>query len=328
VSEDDNVSRSGERSGSYEVWFLTFTDPASGAGYWIRSTFLGSKKAGHSAGAWFARFDPADPAACFGIHRTSSEWTFDPNSFDVRVGGTAMRSGHAKGALEGGGHTVRWDLTYDTGRPTWQLLPSPFYRGSLAPTKPLSPNPDTRFTGTVEADGTTHRIEKAPGQQGHLYGKKHAERWAWMACTDFPDEEATIQIVTAKSRRGPVTTPYLTSAGVLWRGEWIRLVKFSRRRDFGLGTWRVDLENHRYRLTGRVEAPARSLIRARYEDPDGVPRYCHNSEIASCRLALFERKAGGFEEVALLESRGSTHAEWAGRTPAPQVEREFDEVGP
>jgi hypothetical protein len=68
------------------------------------------------------------------------------------------------------------------------------------------------------------------------------------------------------------------------------------------------------------------LIRARYEDPDGRARYCHNSEVASSRLALFERRAGGFEEVALLESRGTTHAEWAGLTPASAVEREFVEV--
>jgi hypothetical protein len=43
-------------------------------------------------------------------------------------------------------------------------------------------------------------------------------------------------------------------------------------------------------------------------------------------LALFERKAGGFEEIALLESRGTTHAEWAGRTPATAVPHEHVEV--
>ena len=68
------------------------------------------------------------------------------------------------------------------------------------------------------------------------------------------------------------------------------------------------------------------MIRARYEDPTGTERWCHNSEIASSRLALFERRAGGFDEIALLESRGTTHAEWAGRTPAPQVERAFLEA--
>jgi hypothetical protein len=44
--------------------------------------------------------------------------------------------------------------------------------------------------------------------------------------------------------------------------------------------------------------------------------------MASCRLALFERRAGGYDELALLESRGLAQAEWAGRTPAAAVERE------
>lgn len=82
--------------------------------------------------------------------------------------------------------------------------------------------------------------------------------------------------------------------------------------------WRESLD--RYERLHQV-----SLLRARYEDPDGTDRYCHNSEIASCRLRLFERQAGD-RPVAELESIGTTHAEWAGRTPAEAVEREFTHV--
>jgi len=182
------------------------------------------------------------------------------------------------------------------------------------------------MTGIVASDGEVENIEAAPGQQGHLWGRRHAERWAWAHCGDFLDEETVVQAITAQARRGAFNTPYLTAIGVRWDGQWIRFTKMGRARDFGLGTWRIDMESRRYRLTGRIEAPARALLRARYEDPDGRPRYCHNSEIASARLALFERKAGGFEEVALLESRGTTHAEWAGHTPAAAVERSVIEV--
>ena len=82
------------------------------------------------------------------------------------------------------------------------------------------------------------------------------------------------------------------------------------------------------RYEGTFDAPEKGqyMISLAYRDPDGLARYCHNSEIASCRLALFERRAGGFEEVALLESRGTTHAEWAGRTPAAAVGREHVDV--
>jgi hypothetical protein len=326
VAEEDNVHRVAGRAGVYEVWFLTFTDPVTGRGYWIRSTYLAPKRGLPSAGVWFARFDPADPSLSFGIHRRSDTWAFSSSQFDVRVDGTFMASGMAQGSVEGGGHHASWELEYPTEGDTYHLLPEPLYRGSLIPTRPLSPNVDTRVSGWVSVDGQRSDLSKVPAQQGHVWGERHALRWAWAHCSGFIAEEAVVHAVTAQGRRGPMRTPFLTFAGVCWDGRWIRLTRVARKPDFGLGTWRVDLESRRYRLTGRIEAPSMALLRARYVDPDGTPRYVHNSEIASCRLALFERRAGGFDEIALLESRGTTHAEWAGRTPAPQVEREFIEV--
>jgi hypothetical protein len=328
VSEQDNLHKMTGRSG-YEVWFLTFTDPGTGVGYWIRSTYLVPKLGSHQAGVWFARFDPTHPSDTFGVHRRSDTWSISTQTFAVRIGGDClMSSGHTEGAVQAEGRTVRWELDYPTGGETYRLLPGAFYRAGIAPTKPYSPNVDTRVEGTVWVNGEAAQIRKAPGQQGHLFGSRHAERWGWAHCASFEGEEAVVHALTAQGRRGPITTPFITSIGVSWQGRWIRLFKVSRRRDFGLGSWRIDVENRRHRLTGRFEAPARAMLRARYEDPDGTARYCHNSEIASARLALFERRAGGFEEVAFLESRGTTHAEWAGRTPASSVEREFLEVGP
>jgi hypothetical protein len=327
VAEQDNIHRVAGRAGVYEVWFLTFTDPVTGRGYWIRSTYLAPKRGSASAGVWFARFDPADPARTLGLHRRCDNWSFSTEEFDVRIDGTFMASGLSEGSIQGAGHEATWKLGYPTGGDTYHLLPEALYRGKLASTKPLSPNVDTRVSGWVSVDGERSEITRAPGQQGHLWGERHALRWAWAHCNDFVDEEAIVHAVTAQGRRGLLTTPYATFAGVYWDGRWIRLRRVTRKRAFGLGAWHVDLESRRYRLTGRIEAPATALLRARYEDPDGSPRHCHNSEIGSCRLALFERRAGGFDEIALLESRGTTHAEWAGLTPARQVEREFLDVG-
>jgi hypothetical protein len=328
VSEQDNEPAWTGSPGTYEVWFLTCSDPASGVGYWIRST-LHAPDAGPPGGmVWFARFDRGDPAGTFGLHRRYAldAVTIAPDGFDVRIGDASFRSGHAQGSLEGAGRQVRWDLTFPTGDETYRLLPDVMYRGALAPTRPYAPNVSTAASGTVEVDGQTFEVEASPAQQGHLFGTRHAERWAWAHCASFDDEEAVVHALTAQGRRGPFTTPYLTSVGVRWQGRWVRLTKISRRRDFDLGRWRIDLGNRRFRLSGRIEAPAPALIRTRYEDPSGVPRFCHNSEVSSSRLALFERKAGGFEEVALLESRGTTHAEWAGRTPARSVPHEHLEV--
>jgi hypothetical protein len=334
VSERDNLPRWTGQAGAYEVWFLTLTDPATGQGFWIRTTLHAPSSGEPSAGIWFARFDPADPSGTFGLHEISTRLHVTEGMFDISVGdldapgGYAhMASGLAEGVVRGGGHEVSWDLRFPADlAETYRLLPPVMYRGSLAPTKPFSPNVDTRVSGTVTVDGMPVRLERAPGQQGHLFGARHAERWAWAHCVEFIDEEAALVALTAQGRRGPLRTPYTTFVGVRWQGAWVRLAGVSRKRPFGLGEWHLDLSNRRYRLTGRVEAPPMALLRARYEDPDGTPRWCHNSEIASCRLALFEKGAGGFEEVAVLESKGTTHAEWAGLTPATAVEREFVEV--
>jgi hypothetical protein len=325
VAESDNLPLA-SGTAVYEVWYLTFTDRETGRGYWVRSTHLLPRRGPASAGVWFARFDPADPAGTFGVHRTSPSWTIDADAFDVRIAGARMTTGHAIGGVEAEGRTVTWDVEWPTGEPTYRVLPAFMYRRGLAPTRPYAPNVDTRFSGEITVDGETSVVFEAVGQQGHLAGQRHAERWAWAHCGEFDGDEAVVHALTAQARRGPFDTPYLTAVGVRWHGRWIRLSKWGRRRDFGLGSWKVDVENRSFRLTGRIEAPARALLRARYEDPDGSFRYVHNSEIASCRLALFERRVWGFEEVALLESRGTTHAEWAGRTPATAVEREFVEV--
>jgi hypothetical protein len=328
VSEEENRPAWTGRPGGYEVWFLTCSEPAEGAGYWIRSTLHAPQRGDPYGMVWFARFDRADPNDTLGLHRRfgMESVKIAPEGFDVQIGDSVFRSGQLQGSIEGSGHRVRWDLQFDTGTETYRLLPDLMYRGSLAPTKPYSPNVQTAVSGVVEVDGTTHELRGAPAQQGHLFGIRHAERWAWAHCGAFDDEDAVVHAITAQGRRGPLTTPFVTSVGVRWQGRWIRLRKVSRRRDFGLGTWRIDVNSRRYRLTGRVEVTPTDLIRARYEDPSGLPRYCHNSEIASSRFTLFERRAGGFEELALLQSRGTTHAEWAGMTPARAVPHEHVEV--
>lgn len=333
MSESDNLPQWNQRPGAHEAWILTFTDPVSAHGFRIRTTLLAPSRGPLSAGIWFARLDPSDPSGTIGFHTRSSEWRSAPDAFDVVVGhpgaGFArMGSGVAEGEMGEGGHEASWDLRFTVDdHPTYRLLPGALYRG-IAPGGQLSPNVDARVSGTVSVDGRSYLIEAAPAQQAHEWGPRHPERWAWAHCSDFVGEEAVFHALTALGRRGPIATPYLTSVGLRWQGSWIRLTKASRRRDFGLGSWHVDMASRRYRLTGRVEAPAFALLRARYQDPDGSERFCHSSEIASCRLALFERRAGAFEEVAVVESRGTTHAEWAGRTPAHAVEREFVETDP
>jgi hypothetical protein len=315
--EEDNRPAWTGKPGRYEVWFLTMSDGSSG--YWIRYTLLAPQAGPAEGRLWFARFGRGDVKATFGINRRVpiEDVELASDDLEIRVGGGLLRSGHSQGAVSGGGHDVSWTLDFDTGAPSYRLLPDVLYRGGLAPTKPFAPNVDTAFSGRVVIDGETVPISSMPGQQGHLYGTKHAERWAWAHCGAFDQEEAVVQVLVAQGRRGPLMTPFTTFAGLMWQGRWIRFRGAARTRPFWLGGWRIDLSDRRYRLTGRVAGDPANMVQAEYHDPDGTPRFCHNTEVASARFVLFERGRAGFEEAVVLSSEGTTHAEWAGRTPAP-----------
>jgi hypothetical protein len=317
MAEADNLPAWTGRRGHYEVWFLTLSDGA--VGYWIRSTLLAQDEGPAECRLWFARFDRQDPGRTFALNRPFplDDSDLERSGFEVRFGGSSMRSGNVRGAISGDGHEVAWALDWTTGGETYRLLPDRLYRAGLAPTKPFSPNVDTAFSGRITIDGEVVPVEAMPGQQGHLYGTKHAERWAWAHCGRFQESDAVLQAITAQGRRGPLTTPFTTFVGLRRGGEWIRFSGLARKRPFWLGGWRIDLSNKRYRLTGRVAGDPALMVQARYVDPDGTPRFCHNTEVASSRFVLFERRGGGFEEAAELTSEGTTHAEWAGRTPAP-----------
>lgn len=303
------------------MWFLTLSRGRDA--FWVRYTIRAPVAGPPEPRLWFARFDRDDSARTFGVNAAAplEELILEPGLPGVRMGEAGFGSGHATGEIAGGGHRVSWDLRFPTGDPTLRLLPRALSGGRLAPTEPLVPNPDTRFTGEVTVDGERTSLEEVPGQQGHLYGSRHAERWAWAHCSDYEDDYV-LQAVSARGRRGPLRTPYATFAALRTERGWLRFRGMARRPSWGLGWWRVALRGRRHRLEGEVRASPKAMVRARYLDPDDAVRWCHNSEVASSRLTLLARREGGWREEAELVSDGTTHAEWAGLTPAPDVDRE------
>ncbi len=313
MSERHDVTEGGGGRVPQAARYLTFTDPASGQGFWLRAG-TGGGGWGDAAGVWFARFHPSDPGRTFGLHRA------------LDVADLPLGAGRAEGSVSGAGHEAAWSLRWEPGDAGVPLLPPGLAGRRHAPALPGATVSDAHVRGRITVDGETLELAAARGQEGRVTGSRVPDGWAWAHCASFEGERASIDLLVARLRRGPLASPDVTVASILWDGRAIRLRKVVRRRDWSLGVWRVDLSGRRYRLSGRVEAPARAIVRARLATPGGAGRFVHVTAIASARLALFERRAGGFEEVALFESRGATQAEWAGRTPAPQVEREVVEA--
>jgi hypothetical protein len=318
VTEADNRARWDGRRGRYEVWFVTLSRPDGRAGYWVRYSIRAPVSGPPESRLWFARFDRDRPDRTFGLNGPPPGVGAEirPGALPLLWGHATCEAGSARGALAGEGHQVRWDLGWDTSQEPFRILPPVFYRGLLSPTRPYSPNPDARVFGRIEVDGEEVALDGWPGQQGHVEGTRHAERWAWAACSAF-DGGYAVQALSAQGRRGPMAAPMLTFGGVRIDGRWVRLRGAGRRRTWTLASWDVRLRSKSYRLEGRVTADPEDLLQVRYLDPDDRPRWCHNSEVASSRFLLWERRAGGWQEVAELASDGTTHAEWAGTTPAP-----------
>ncbi len=337
MSEADNHRRwDGHSPGRYEVWYLTFNDPATGDGFWIRYT-LEAPVAGHGepyAQLWFARFasasgaDPARPT--FGINRRQPIATMvaatDP--FAVTIGASKLGHGHARGALSGAGHAAEWDLTWTPGD-TMRWLPSVMYRrGGLGETTALTPSPDLALAGSITVDGRRYQLDGAPGGQTHVWGSKHALAWGWGHCNAFTGAPgAALEMLTVRLERRGVRLPWMTVATLrLPGGDEVAFNRFDQallapRPERATGRLRFAATGLTAKLEGVFSAPAERIVRTEYVDPDGAPAWCHNTCAADLMLTLSRRVRGRWRVDRELFSAGRGHFELAGREPDLAVTR-------
>lgn len=337
MSEADNVRRySADTRGIYEVWYTTWNDPKTGQGFWLRFV-IESPVAGHGVPGfgdaqrgelWFARFDPKDPARTFGIHKRFADVRSSDAPFSLVIGDSELRHDRSTGRVAGGGHDVRWDLRWTPSAQTLRHYPDVMYSGPLgrAPTMVHAPNPRVPVSGTLQIDGETLVLDRAIAGQSHIWAKKHSTSWTWAHCTDFEGVgDGMFELIGAKLRRGPITTPNLVMVSLDFDGEQHRLNQY-RHIVLGRGSWR----------TGRIELTARSLdvkieavlscrpeqlVMAPYLDPDGTEAFCANTEIGDATITVSRRRGLGWKEYRRLEARGRMHFETGGPVRDPAVAR-------
>ena len=214
-----------------------------------------------------------------------------------------------------------WDLTWEPRLPAAEPV-HPVLRG-IARTLFSVPHPDVQISGTVAYDGRTLELDKVQGNQAHLYGSQHSERWAWTHCNDFatPDGEPVrdtffegVSVFVPRFGRpemGPNTPIVARIRGedMAFRGP-VAVTRTESR--FDLTTWHTEPSNRTHKLVAEVAAPRDTLVGVTYHDPDGREAYCYNSEVASMRLHVWERAGRGRNGWKLREtlvSDGRTHFE-------------------
>jgi len=325
---DNRLRWDGARRGFYEVYYLKWNDRSSNTAAWIRYTLTSPLRevADPYCELWGIFFDAAEPRRNFALKKRFpiSELSWSASPFALRIGEAELRHDTCRARIvdAGSGRSLAWDLRFDSADPTHRFFPAEWlYERGFPRTKILSPHCNGRFSGVVEAGERKIELADAPGQQTHIWGTKHAHRWAWGHCNAFEeDPEAVWEGLTAQLALGPFASPRLSLFYLKTRGEIHRFNALPRwllnRAAWDLGSWRFRFENESIRVEGEIDAPYESFVGVAYMDPDGEELWCSNSKVAPIRLSLYD--AFG-KPIGELTSRTSCAVEFVDRRVYEQV---------
>ena len=324
-----NALRWDGQPGHYEVWYLSLTDRASGCGVWIRYTMVAPSDGGQAtASLWLMAMEPDGNGAPIGRKATwpADALTARAEPFELRIADAVLTEGGADGAFE----DVAWSLSWAPDPHPAEHVHPLLQRARVAKTVLVLPQPDLAISGSVRWGDRELALDGARGGQAHIWGSKHANRWAWVHCND-------LETVAGEPRRGD----YVDGVSVFvprfgrelgpntpvvgrFAGEEFRSTSPVRVNGnpstFALSSWDFEARDGKRRIAVDVDAPRETLVGVTYTDPDGELAYCYNSEVASLRCRAYQRDRAeptGWRLVETLVAPGRAHFEYAQREPVP-----------
>lgn len=306
-----------------ETWYLTGCIPERRQAFWIRYTLWvptpGVWKSA-KASVWFFWFDRGDPTRNIAARSSVPLEKVDgghSSPFRLRIGEAELTSVSTHGQIEHSGGPVAWDLVWVPPLTTYQHVPWTLRLTGVVKSRICSPNLICGFAGSITVHGEKIRLTHAPGHQSHLGGPGQANEWAWAHCSAFTEDPgAVLELLTAKVTMLGQGLPDLTSIHLKTKGRMYRLngVNDLHRPENRISptSWSVfttvgkkGAESIRIDLSAR----AADLIGVEYRSPSDIPRWCYNSEVASCRVTI-ERAdplaPGGTRILERLSSDGTT----------------------
>ncbi len=301
------------RGGRLEVWYDTFTDPATGTGFWLHHELVAPDgAAGAELRGWLAVFPPDAPPS----------WErFGPvTGPDVDAERGVLRIGAVTATVDvrrGRSTHSSWELRCtDTARPLL-TFPAVAWRRELLPGAQIVPMPTARFTGSVTAGGRTWLLHGAPGAAARIYGHGSAERWAWLHADlgrgDVVEVVAAVPHRPGLRRLAPLPMVQLRLDGCDWPASpLVGAIGFRAR--LGLPRWEVRGRVGDRRLAVTVHQPPERCVAVDYHDPDGSTATCTNTERADATVVLERRVGGRWRLERRWELDASAHAE-IGRRP-------------
>jgi hypothetical protein len=332
MGNDLNALRWNGQPGHYEIYYLSLTDRGSGCGLWIRYTMVAPLGSGQpTASLWFMAMEPEGNGPPIG---RKANWPADAlhaqaAPFEVRIGDAVLSEHAATGAFE----DVEWDLRWEPDGPPAEHVHPLLQKARIAKTVLVLPQPDIAISGTVRWGERTLELDRARGGQAHIWGSKHASRWAWVHCNDLETVEGAPRpgdyvdgVSVFVPRLGREIGPNTPVVGRIGGREFRSTspVRVNRNRStFALTAWDFEARDGDRKLIVEVNAPRETLVGVTYHDPDGELAYCYNSEVASLRLKVHERdrsEPSGWRLADTLVAPGRAHFEYAQREPVPGLE--------
>jgi hypothetical protein len=315
-AHQDNLFRwhSDQKGGFYESHFIKVNVPQENAAFWWKFTVLQPISGTGPArfDVWAIFFDISNPALSCALKETfsSTEAWIVRDRLECRYGQNILEHGRTQGVLNGE-RPVEWSVSWETPTVGFRHFPSQrYYTGAFPKTKVVSPVLSSQFRGVAKVGDRKIVLDGARGMQGHNWGSKHADSWAWVHCNLFQEDAHTVfEGVTSRVKVGPLRTPQLTilhlddgrSDPITVNGI-INAVRTSSEVE-GL-CWRFRGVDGNRALQGVFSAPPERFVGVDYEDPDGTITHCLNSKIADGEVRVLHRDTG----VWRLKTAYSTRA--------------------
>ena len=280
-------------AGHYESFYLKATHPADPMSVWIRYTVHKRPGAEPRGSLWLVLFGAREERP-WAVKATIPEVGAGADHY-IHVGEARFEPGRVFGSAAASASEARrasWDLTYSSSEAPWRHLPRDFmYRAPLPRTKLISPYPDARFSGRVEAGGRTVDLDGWRGMVGHNWGAQHAERWIWLQGAGFDGhEDAWFDAALGRIQIGRWTTPWIANGVLSLEGRRHRLgglgsarrTEVSERPDGATFT----LPGRDITVQGQVGADRKDFAGWIYADPDGSEHNVVNCSIANLVLTV------------------------------------------
>jgi hypothetical protein len=314
--------------GHYEAWYLTLHHLPSGRAFWFRYTLTAPTDGGPGYSAlWAFSFEPGG-GGLEGIDRyplsAFSSRTVGAKGVVIGVGPGFLADGAARGSVGTGDRRLAWDLRLERTPGGFHHVPDLLYRAGVASSRVVTPSMHILVSGTIEVGGERLELEDQPGEQGHVGGRRHAERWAWAHCAHFPDAPGVaFEGVSAQVRKLGMLLPPATPLCVHLPDRDVRFdsarTLWSPTSSFELGRWTFRAEAGERLLEGEINAPPESFISVEYADPNGDRAWVNHTEQADLRLRVRDRFSA--ED---FEARGTVAFEVGSRQRDPRVPRTLD----